>query len=87
MRIALVVDWLTVYAGAERVIEQMIKCYPDIDIYSIVDFIPDDKRSFLLNKISKTSFIQKLPFARKIYRSYLPLMLSNNLIFLNIKLC
>lgn len=73
-RIAIVHDWLTVYAGAERVLEQMLACYPDADLFSVVDFIPDDKRGFLRKKSVTTSFIQKLPFARKLYRTYLPLM-------------
>jgi len=37
-------------------------------------FIPENERSFLLNKKSTTSFLQKFPMARKKYRSYLPLM-------------
>ena len=40
MRIAIVHDWLVVYAGAERVLEQMLACYPDADLFSIVDFCP-----------------------------------------------
>lgn len=74
MRICIVHDWLVTYAGAERVLEQMLKAYPDADLFSIVDFIPGNKRSFFLNKKVQTSFIQKLPFAKKKYRSYLPLM-------------
>ena len=74
MKIAIVHDWLVVYSGAERVLEQMLEVYPDADLYSIVDFIPEHERGFLKNKIVKTSFIQKLPFAKKKYRSYLPLM-------------
>lgn len=71
-RIAIVHDWLVTYAGAERVLEQMIACFPDADIFSVVDFLED--RAFLRGKQAKTSFIQKLPFAKKRYRAYLPLM-------------
>jgi len=74
MRVAIVHDWLTVYAGAERVLEQMLLCYPGADLFSLVDFIPASNRGFLQNKVVTTSFIQKLPFAKKIYRSYLPFM-------------
>jgi glycosyltransferase involved in cell wall biosynthesis len=73
-RIAIVHDWLTVYAGAERVLEQMLNCYPKADLFSLVDFIPADNRKFLKDKSVTTSFIQRLPFARKLYRTYLPLM-------------
>src|SRR4051812_27438723 len=74
MKIAFIADWLTVYSGAEKVFEQMLLALPEADIYSVVDFIPKDERSFLLNKKTKTTFIQHLPFAKKKYRSYLPLM-------------
>ncbi|WP_277183934.1 glycosyltransferase, partial [Caballeronia sp. BR00000012568055] len=71
-RIAIVHDWLVTYAGAERVLEQIVACFPDADIFSVVDFLED--RSFLRGKRATTSFIQKLPFAKKRYRAYLPLM-------------
>ena len=74
MKIAVVHDWLTVYAGAERVLEQMLLCFPEADLYSLIDFVPQCERLFLLEKSVKTSFIQKLPFAKRNYRSYFPLM-------------
>ncbi len=74
MRIAIIHDWLVVYAGAEKVLEQLIKCYPDADIFSIVDFLDSKDRGFLNGKTVTTSFIQNLPFARQRYRNYLPLM-------------
>ncbi len=74
LRIAIVHDWLVVYAGAERVLEQMLACYPDADLFSLVDFLPADQRGFIRNKPITTSFIQHLPRARKKYRAYLPLM-------------
>ena len=74
MRIAIVSDWLVTYAGAEHVIEQMFRVFPEADLYSVIDFIDKGKRAFLLDKTAKTTFIQKLPQARKKYRRYLPLM-------------
>ena len=73
-RVAIIHDWLVVYGGAERVLRGLIALYPDCDVYSVVDFLPDAQRHFLYGKRAKTTFIQKLPFARKKYRSYLPLM-------------
>lgn len=73
-RIAIIHEWLTEYAGSERVVEQMLACYPGADIFSMVDFLPEGKRGFIQNKKVTTSFIQKLPFAQKKYRQYLPLM-------------
>ncbi|BCK88809.1 hypothetical protein MIZ01_2615 [Sideroxyarcus emersonii] len=74
LKIAIVHDWLTVYAGAERVLEQMLVCFPDADLYSLVDFLPEENRDFILNKKVTTSFIQHLPLARTKYRNYLPMM-------------
>lgn len=74
MKVAIVHDWLVGYAGAERVLEQLIFIFPDADLYTICDFLPDEERFFLQGKRPSTSFIQKLPKARSHYRSYLPLM-------------
>lgn len=71
--VALVHDWLPVYAGAERVLEQMIHLLPDAELYSLIDFVPEDQRDFLQGKTVNTSFIQRLPFAETKYRYYLPL--------------
>lgn len=74
MKIAVIHDWLTTYAGAERVLEQILLLYPEADLYSLISFLPEDKKRFILNKRVRTSFMQKLPFVKKKYRSYLPLM-------------
>src|ERR1700760_4580080 len=71
-RVAIVHDWLVTYAGAERVLEQIIACFPDADIFSVVDFL--EAVPFFRGKPVTTSFIQKLPKARSKYRAYLPLM-------------
>jgi hypothetical protein len=67
-------DWLTTYAGAEHVLEQILRIWPEADLFSVVDFLPDAHRNMLLGKRVTTSFIQRLPRARKSYRAYLPLM-------------
>lgn len=73
-RVAIVHDWLVTYAGAERVLEQMLACFPQADIFSLVDFLPPGGRAFIRDKAVTTSFIQRLPLARGKYRNYLPLM-------------
>lgn len=74
MRVAIVHDWLVIYAGAERVLEQILSLYPEADLYSMIDFVPENERAFLRGRKPHTSFIQALPGAKKHYRSYLPLM-------------
>ena len=74
MRVALVHDWFTVYAGAERVVEQILRVLPQADVYALVDFLEGEARGFLQGKSVRVSFIQGLPKARQHYRAYLPLM-------------
>jgi glycosyltransferase involved in cell wall biosynthesis len=74
VRIAIVHDWLVTFAGAERVLEQMLLVFPDAELYSLVDFMPRRERGFLEGRTVQTSFLQRLPGARRHYRSYLPLM-------------
>ncbi len=74
MRVAIVHDWLVTYAGAERVLEQLVQIYPDCDLFALIDFLKPADRAFIQGKKVKTSFIQELPFSRNNYRRYLPLM-------------
>lgn len=74
MKIAIIHEWLDSYAGSERVVEQMLACFPEADLYALCDFLPDNQRGFLGGKVPTTSFIQRLPFARKMFRNYLQLM-------------
>lgn len=74
MKIAIVHDWLVIYAGAERVLEQILNIYPEADLFALVDFLDEDKRAFIKYKKVTTSFIQHLPKAKTKYRNYLPLM-------------
>jgi UDP-N-acetylmuramyl pentapeptide phosphotransferase/UDP-N-acetylglucosamine-1-phosphate transferase/glycosyltransferase involved in cell wall biosynthesis len=73
-KIAIVHDFLYTYAGAERVLEQMLNVFPDAELFSLFDFLPEDKRGFLQGKTVTSSFIQKMPMARQRHRHYLPLM-------------
>lgn len=72
LKVAIVHDWLVVSGGAEKVLKNIIECFPKADIFSIVDFLED--RECVKGKSVETSFIQRMPFAKKRYRAYLPLM-------------
>jgi len=74
LRVAIVHEWLVDYSGSERVVEQLLELFPQADLYAQVEFLPEDLRGFIKHKEVTTSFIQKLPRARRLYRSYLPLM-------------
>lgn len=73
-KVAIVCEWLVTYAGSEKVLEQLLKCFPQADLFCVCDFLPDEDRAFLQGKLPKTTFVQRLPLARTKYRSYLPLM-------------
>ena len=74
MKVAIVHDWLVTYAGAERVLEQLLHVFPDAELFSIVDFVPANERTFLGGRSINTSFIQQLPLAKRAFRWYLNLM-------------
>jgi glycosyltransferase involved in cell wall biosynthesis len=73
-RVAIVHDWLETWAGSESVLEQIIAMWPEADLFTLVDFLPEGERAPLLGKRPSTSFIQRMPYARKSFRAYLPLM-------------
>lgn len=38
LRIAIVYDWLVTLGGGERVLIDMLECYPQADLFVTVDF-------------------------------------------------
>ena len=74
MKIAIVHEWLSTYAGSERVLEQLLMLYPQADLFAVVDNLPAGERAFLGGRMPKTTFIQNLPGARTRFRAWLPLM-------------
>lgn len=71
-RVAIVHDWLYTYAGAERVLEQILKLHPNADLFSLFDFLPDQERGFLQGHSVTTSLLQGFPGAKKHHRAWLP---------------
>lgn len=74
MRVAIVHEWFVNKAGSENVVEQFLKIWPSADLYAVVDFLKDSERDFLQGKKAKTTFVQRLPFAKTKFRNYLALM-------------
>ena len=72
-RIAIIHDWVTATGGAENCLKIFSEIYPNADIFVLVS----DKKS--LEKLNidpkrvKHSLIQKLPRAKKSWKTYLPL--------------
>jgi glycosyltransferase involved in cell wall biosynthesis len=74
MRVAIVHDWMTLKGGGEWCVQQLLALYPQADLFCVVEFMAEEDRGWLEGRQVHTSFIQRLPGARKRYRSYLPLM-------------
>jgi len=70
MKTAIVHDWLISIAGAEKVLEAIYNIYPS-PIYTLLKNPKNLKNSFFEKADIKTSLIQNLPFAKKIYQKYL----------------
>ena len=64
-KVALVCEWLITYAGSEKVAEAILSVFPQADVYAVVDFLPEENRGWLRGKEVHTTFIQKMPGAKK----------------------
>lgn len=73
MNVALVHDWLDTWAGGENVLAELVTLYPAATIYTLVDVMPPALRRRLGGRPVRTSFLQRLPFARHRFRALLPL--------------
>ena len=73
-KVALVHEWLYTYAGAEKVLEVMLQEFPDADVFSLIDRMPQRHRAGLRGKKIRTTILQKIPFVEHIYKRLLPIM-------------
>ncbi len=73
MKIAIVHYWLISMRGGEKVVESLCELYPQADIYTHV-YNPDKISETIKKHKIYTTFINKLPFAKRYYQTYLPLM-------------
>lgn len=73
-RVAVVHEWLYTYAGAEKVLEQILALFPQADLFSLIDLLPENKRQFLGGRQVKTSFLNRFPVLRRKHQFLLPLM-------------
>jgi glycosyltransferase involved in cell wall biosynthesis len=71
--VALIHYWLIRMRGGERVLEALCEMFPEADIFThVVD--PDAISPTLKRHRIRTTFIAKLPGAKRHYQKYLPLM-------------
>jgi glycosyltransferase involved in cell wall biosynthesis len=74
MRVAIVHDWLYVLGGAERVLREMLRCYPQADVFALFDVLSRQERSWIGFERSRTSFMQRIPGIAGMHRNLLPFM-------------
>ncbi|NYS60348.1 glycosyltransferase [Vreelandella salicampi] len=73
-RVAIVHDWLVVNGGAEKVLQALVKAFPHAEVFTLVNFMPEGSMPWLGRHLVHTSLLQRMPFAKRYYRQYLPLM-------------
>ena len=73
MKIAIVHFWLVNMRGGEKMLEALLEMFPKADIYTHV-YNPKAVSELIKSKNVYTSRINKLPFAKKLYPLYMPLM-------------
>ncbi len=74
MKKALIHDWFYTSGGGEKVVESILRIWNDCEVYALIDFLNDEDRNRILQgKKVTTSFIQKLPTAKKNHRKFLQL--------------
>ena len=83
-KVAVIHEWLSTNAGSESVTKHIIALIKRVDVFATVEFMSEaDRQSVAGNRTIYTSFIQKLPLARRHFRYYLPIfpfaVLSHNL--------
>ncbi len=71
-RIAIVHDWLTGMRGGEKCVEALCEIFPTATVFTLLHVRGSVSHSIERMQI-RTSFLQKLPFAHRHYRHYLPL--------------
>jgi glycosyltransferase involved in cell wall biosynthesis len=73
MRVAIIHYWLINMRGGEKMLEALLELFPEADIYTHVYNHSAVSEIIKSHKVY-TSHINKLPFAKKLYQIYMPLM-------------
>jgi glycosyltransferase involved in cell wall biosynthesis len=73
MRVAIVHYWLTSMRGGEKMLESLLEMFPEADVYTHV-YSKKNISALINGHKVYTSSINRLPFAAKLYRMYMPLM-------------
>ncbi|HVX40290.1 MAG TPA: glycosyltransferase [Gemmatimonadaceae bacterium] len=72
-RVAIVHEWLVAFGGAELVLRELLKLFPQARVFTLVDSMDSAQRAFLGVGDTSSSFLNRLPGIDRRYRSMLPL--------------
>jgi glycosyltransferase involved in cell wall biosynthesis len=72
MKLAIVHDWLTGMRGGEKALEVLCERYPAAELFALVH-VRGSVSASIERLRPHTSFVQRLPFVKRLYRNYLPL--------------
>lgn len=73
MKVAIVHYWLVGMRGGEKVVEALCEMFPDADVFTHV-YDPNTISETIKRHQIRTTFVQRLPRAKRWYQRYLPLM-------------
>jgi glycosyltransferase involved in cell wall biosynthesis len=71
MRVAVAHDWLTQYAGSERVVEEILRVFPDAEL--LTTLVQANRLPTRLRQ-ARPSFLQRIPAATRYHEWLLPAM-------------
>jgi hypothetical protein len=72
VRIALVHEWFSRWAGSEQVLEQILQVLPQADVFALTHRPDAEGQTRLAGRTVRTSFIQRLPLGSRAPQLYLP---------------
>jgi glycosyltransferase involved in cell wall biosynthesis len=72
MKLAIVHDWLTGMRGGEKALEVICERFPDAELFTLVH-VRGSVSPAIERLRPHTTFVQRLPLVKRLYRNYLPL--------------
>lgn len=73
MRVAIIHYWLVGMRGGEKVLESLLRMFPEAEIFTHV-YVPDRVSPLIRSHKVHTTSIARLPLAPKLYQKYLAMM-------------
>jgi glycosyltransferase involved in cell wall biosynthesis len=73
VRVAIVHEWLVTFGGSELVLRELLRLYPNAQVFTLIDTMGVEDRRFLGVDRTTSSFLNRFPGVRRRHRSLLPL--------------